>query len=79
MERGPHSSLGYVTAIEFAARRAPSVRATPSLQQHNGHYLTQPQCLVPPGCGLFRQTWLTQMHQTADQHLNGDLIVGGSI
>jgi putative transposase len=38
----PHSSLGYVTPIEFAARCAPSVRATPSLQQHSGDYLTQP-------------------------------------
>lgn len=32
----PHSSLGYVTPIEFAARCAASVRATPSLQQHSG-------------------------------------------
>jgi putative transposase len=32
----PHSSLGYVTPVEFAARRAASVRATPSLQQHGG-------------------------------------------
>jgi putative transposase len=38
----PHSSLGYVTPAEFAARCAPSVRATPSLQQHSGDYLTQP-------------------------------------
>jgi putative transposase len=38
----PHSSLGYVTPIEFAARCATSVRATPSLQQHSGDYLTQP-------------------------------------
>jgi transposase InsO family protein len=38
----PHSSLGYVTPIEFAARCAPSVRGTPSLQQHSGDYLTQP-------------------------------------
>jgi putative transposase len=38
----PHSSLGYVTPTEFAARCAPSVRATPSLQQHSGDYLTQP-------------------------------------
>jgi len=30
----PHSSLGYVTPSEFAARCAASVRATPSLQQH---------------------------------------------
>ena len=30
----PHSSLGYVTPFEFAARCATSVRATPSLQQH---------------------------------------------
>ena len=30
----PHSSLGYVTPSEFAARCATSVRATPSLQQH---------------------------------------------
>jgi putative transposase len=32
----PHSSLGYVAPVEFAARRAASVRATPSLQQHGG-------------------------------------------
>ena len=32
----PHSSLGYVTPAEFAARCAASVRATPSLQQHSG-------------------------------------------
>jgi transposase InsO family protein len=38
----PHSSLGYVTPNEFAARCATSVRATPSLQQHSGDYLTQP-------------------------------------
>jgi putative transposase len=38
----PHSSLGYVTPTEFAARCAASVRATPSLQQHSGDYLTQP-------------------------------------
>ena len=31
----PHSSLGYVPPIEFAARCAASVRATPSLQQHS--------------------------------------------
>ena len=37
----PHSSLGYVTPNEFAARCATSVRATPSLQQHSGDYLTQ--------------------------------------
>lgn len=36
----PHSSLGYVTPKEFAARCAASVRATPSLQQHSE--LTQP-------------------------------------
>lgn len=32
----PHSSLGYATPIEYAARCAASVRATPSLQQHSG-------------------------------------------
>ena len=32
----PHSSLGYLTPAEFAARCAASVRATPSLQQHSG-------------------------------------------
>ena len=32
----PHSSLGYVAPVEFAARCAASVRATPSLQQHSG-------------------------------------------
>lgn len=31
----PHSSLGYLTPTEFAARCAASVRATPSLQQHS--------------------------------------------
>jgi putative transposase len=31
----PHSSLGYVTPVEFAARCAASVRATPSLTQHS--------------------------------------------
>ena len=36
----PHSSLGYVTPVEFAARCAASVRATPSLQQHSGVSLT---------------------------------------
>lgn len=36
----PHSSLGYVTPVEFAARCRSSVRATPSLQ--NGSELTQP-------------------------------------
>jgi transposase InsO family protein len=38
----PHSSLGYMTPAEFAARCAASVRATPSLQQHSEDYLTQP-------------------------------------
>jgi putative transposase len=32
----PHSSLGYVTPIEFAARCVASVRPTASLQQHSG-------------------------------------------
>ena len=32
----PHSSLGYATPTEFAARCAASVRATPSLQLHSG-------------------------------------------
>jgi putative transposase len=32
----PHSSLGYVTPVEFAVRCTASVRATPSLQQHSG-------------------------------------------
>jgi putative transposase len=32
----PHGSLGYVTPVEFAARCAASVQATPSLQQHSG-------------------------------------------
>jgi putative transposase len=32
----PHSSLGYVTPAEFAARCAASVRPTASLQQHSG-------------------------------------------
>lgn len=36
----PHSSLGYVTPAEFAARCAASVRPTASLQQHSE--LTQP-------------------------------------
>ena len=42
----PHSSLGYVTPIEFAARCATSAPASatpqPALQQHSGDYLTQP-------------------------------------
>jgi transposase InsO family protein len=42
----PHSSLGYVTPIEFAARCATSAPASatpqPPLQQHSGDYLTQP-------------------------------------
>jgi putative transposase len=42
----PHSSLGYVTPIEFAARCATSAPASappqPTLQQHSGDYLTQP-------------------------------------
>jgi putative transposase len=36
----PHSSLGYVTPVEFAARCAASAAATPTLQQHSG--VTQP-------------------------------------
>lgn len=32
----PHSSLGYVTPVEFAARGAASAPATPALQQHRG-------------------------------------------
>jgi putative transposase len=36
----PHSSLGYLTPVEFAARCCSSVRATPSLQ--NSSELTQP-------------------------------------
>jgi transposase InsO family protein len=32
----PHSSLGYMAPIEFAARCAASVRPTASLQQHSG-------------------------------------------
>lgn len=32
----PHSSLGYVTPVEFAARCAASAPATPALQQHSG-------------------------------------------
>jgi hypothetical protein len=44
--RRPHSSLGYVTPIEFAARCAASAPAAatpqPALQQHSGDYLTQP-------------------------------------
>ena len=42
----PHSSLGYVTPIEFAARCTPSAPASatpqPALQKHSGDYLTQP-------------------------------------
>jgi putative transposase len=42
----PHSSLGYVTPIESAARCAASAPASatpqPALQQHSGDYLTQP-------------------------------------
>jgi putative transposase len=42
----PHSSLGYVTPIEFAARCTPSALASatpqPALQKHSGDYLTQP-------------------------------------
>lgn len=38
----PHSSLGYVPPSEFAARCSASVRATPSLQQNSGTYLTRP-------------------------------------
>lgn len=38
----PHSSLGYMAPSTFAARCAPSVRATPSLQQHSGVCLTRP-------------------------------------
>ena len=37
----PHSSLGYVTPVEFAARCAACVRPTASLQQHSD--LTQPE------------------------------------
>ena len=35
----PHSSLGYVTPAEFAARCVASVRPTASLQQHSGTIL----------------------------------------
>jgi putative transposase len=42
----PHSSLGYVTPAEFAARCATSSRATPSFQQHSGASLT-PTFIVP--------------------------------
>ena len=38
----PHSSLGYQTPAEFAARCAASVRPTASLQQHSGSYPTRP-------------------------------------
>ena len=31
----PHSSLGYLTPVEFAARCASSVRAAPSLRKHS--------------------------------------------
>jgi transposase InsO family protein len=44
--RRPHSSLGYVTPIEFAARCAASAPASatpqPTLQQHSADYLIQP-------------------------------------
>lgn len=40
--RRPHSSLGGRTPAEFATHCAASVRATPSLQQHNAETLTQP-------------------------------------
>ncbi len=44
--RRPHSSQGYVTPAEFAARCAASAPASaepqPALQQHSGDYLTQP-------------------------------------
>jgi putative transposase len=43
----PHSSLGYMTPAEFAARCAASVRATPSLQQHSEVPLTQ--TFISPG------------------------------
>jgi transposase InsO family protein len=36
----PHSSLGYVAPVEFAARCVASVRPTASLQQHSGTTLT---------------------------------------
>lgn len=38
----PHSSLNYLTPIEFSTRCAPSVRPTASLQQHSGDYPNQP-------------------------------------
>jgi putative transposase len=38
----PHSSLGYVTPVEFAARGAASAPATPALQQHRGITQTVP-------------------------------------
>lgn len=38
----PHSSLGYVTPAEFAARGAASAPATPALQQHRGITQTVP-------------------------------------
>ena len=38
----PHSSLGYETPVEFAARCLNSIRATPSLRSDSGAYLTRP-------------------------------------
>jgi transposase InsO family protein len=46
----PHSSLGYMTPVEFAVRCAASVRATPSLQQHSEDSLTQ--TFIPSGTGI---------------------------
>lgn len=38
----PHSSLGYVTPVEFAARCRNSIRATPSFRPGSGDTLTRP-------------------------------------
>ena len=40
-EERPHSSLGYMTPIEFASQCATSVRPTASLQQHTAETITQ--------------------------------------
>jgi transposase InsO family protein len=46
----PHSSLGYRTPVEFAARCAASVAVTPSLQQHSGDSLTP--TFIAAGTGI---------------------------
>ena len=61
----PHSSLGYVTPNEFAARCATSVRATPSLQQHSGR-LPNPTFIAPR---TKNQSWSITLAAKAEEDM----------